>query len=31
MRSIQEPENERSIVGERAGFVEQLSVNLNLV
>ncbi|ANE47727.1 hypothetical protein SY83_17175 [Paenibacillus swuensis] len=31
VRSIQEPVNERSIVGERAGFVEHLSVNLNLI
>jgi len=31
VRSIQEPVNERSIVGERAGFVETLSVNLNLI
>ncbi|NOU66127.1 hypothetical protein GC096_18990 [Paenibacillus sp. LMG 31461] len=31
VRSIHEPENERSIVGERAGFVEHLNVNLNLI
>ncbi|MFC5700217.1 spore germination protein [Cohnella faecalis] len=31
IRSIQEPANELSIIGERAGFVEQLSVNLNLI
>ncbi|OCT13633.1 hypothetical protein A8709_18765 [Paenibacillus pectinilyticus] len=31
VRSIQEPANELSIVGERAGFVEHLTVNLNLI
>lgn len=31
IRSIQEPVNESSIVGERSGFIEQLNVNINLV
>lgn len=31
VRSLQEPVNEPSIIGERIGFVEQLNVNLNLI
>lgn len=31
VRTIQEPANELSIVGERAGFVEHLNVNLNMI
>ncbi|ACT02191.1 spore germination protein [Paenibacillus sp. JDR-2] len=31
VRSIQEPDNESSIIGERSGFIEQLNVNINLI
>jgi hypothetical protein len=31
IRSIQEPVNESSIIGERSGFVEHLIVNINLI
>ncbi|WP_042162473.1 spore germination protein [Paenibacillus gorillae] len=30
-RSIQEPENESSIIGERSGFIEHMNVNINLI
>jgi len=31
VRSIHEPENESSIIGERSGFIEQLNININLI
>ncbi|WP_284236945.1 spore germination protein [Paenibacillus glycanilyticus] len=31
VRSIQEPQNEGSIIGERTGFIEQLNININLI
>ncbi|MFF2090042.1 spore germination protein [Paenibacillus sp. NPDC058174] len=31
VRSIQEPVNESSIIGERSGFIEHLNVNINLI
>ncbi|RAV22333.1 hypothetical protein DQG23_05135 [Paenibacillus contaminans] len=31
VRSIHEPNNENSIIGERSGFIENLNVNINLI